>query len=459
MMKKLRKMLSLIIAAVTIVVMVVPVSAEQIVDTGGGGTASITVTNTSQGQTYTLYKLFNATQSDDGISYTVPNGKSIESTNAWFEVDNAGNVLQKTGANVATDEFKTWAEGFGTKVTSVKATGATVTFDKLAFGYYFIKSSLGAVLTVDSTNPNATVIDKNETEPIIPDGGGKKVQIGASLADTATAKIGEILDFKVIFQATNFITKKGVTTQITKFTIEDVPTALSIQAASISVTVAGSAVTPEIATVDESTGKMTIELKWANSDGSTIYASPAVVEVSYKAIVTKDAQEGTARNQATIKFNDKDLTDEIIVNTYKITLSKVNNAGNTLTGAQFRLYDAEVNGHEIPVVKNNDGTYRVAEAGETGVPIDAGTAVIKGLKGNTSYWLEETKAPAGYNRLTSRQEVVLQEKDAKVEIVNQAGTELPSTGAMGTSLLYIIGTVLALGSAVLLVSKRRMQDQ
>lgn len=120
-----------------------------------------------------------------------------------------------------------------------------------------------------------------------------------------------------------------MTTQITKFTIEDVPTALSIQASSISVTVAGSAVTPEIARVDESTGKMTIELKWANSDGSTIYASPAVVEVSYKAIVTKDAQEGTARNQATIKFNDKDLTDEIIVNTYKITLSKVNNAGKT----------------------------------------------------------------------------------------------------------------------------------
>lgn len=41
-------------------------------------------------------------------------------------------------------------------------------------------------------------------------------------------------------------------------------------------------------------------------------------------------------------------------------------------------------------------------------------------------------------------------------VVNQAGAVLPSTGGMGTTLFYIVGSVLALGAAVLLVTKKRM---
>ena len=45
-----------------------------------------------------------------------------------------------------------------------------------------------------------------------------------------------------------------------------------------------------------------------------------------------------------------------------------------------------------------------------------------------------------------------------VVVVNKAGTELPSTGGMGTTVFYVLGTVLVLGAVVLLVTKKRMSD-
>ena len=457
-MKGIKRFLSLIVAAIAIFSMVVPVEAEQIVNTGGGGGGSITITNASQGQVYKIYKLFDATQSADGIAYKLPPGKTLDPSNPWFEVDTAGNVLAKSGADISTTAFQTWAQGFGTEVASATATEAVVTFSNLAYGYYYVKSSLGAVLTVDSTNPNARVIDKNETEPEIPADGGKKIQVGGSGVDTTTAKIGETLDFTVTFSATNFITKNGTTTQITEYIIEDTPTALAINQASINVQVDGTTITPTVKTVDPNTGKMTIKLQWAQADGTTIYNSPALVVLSYSAVVTKDAQDGSASNQATIKFNGNELDDSTTITTYKLTLQKVNANDVVLTGAEFKLYDAETGGNEIPVVKNADGSYRVAEAGETGVPIQAGTAVIKGLKGNSNYWLEEIKAPAGYNVLTTRKKVTFGLADTSVKVVNQAGAELPATGSLGTTIFYGLGSVLVMISLIVLVSKRRMRE-
>ena len=45
-----------------------------------------------------------------------------------------------------------------------------------------------------------------------------------------------------------------------------------------------------------------------------------------------------------------------------------------------------------------------------------------------------------------------------VVVLNKAGTELPSTGGMGTTVFYVLGSVLVLGAGVLLVTKKRMSD-
>ena len=188
--------------------------------------------------------------------------------------------------------------------------------------------------------------------------------------------------------------------------------------------------------------------------------------------MTKDAKEGEATNTATIGYNTIDNpttqptpvdpdkpTETTKVTTHRFTLKKTNNAGETLTGAEFKLYDASSAGNEIKVVKDTDGTYRVAEANEAGVVIEAGEVVIKGLKHSTTYYLEEIKAPNGYNVLTERQAIqVTEDNAAKANVINKKGSVLPNTGAIGTTLFYLTGSILLLVALVYTISKRRMNN-
>ena len=493
----MKKFKNLFMAMLAMLAMVLPssVASAQTVDTQAGGTGTITIRNASQSQTYTVYKLFDATVTADGtgISYKVPTGKTLPADNPYFAVDSKGNVTAKEGATVSSEAFATWAMSFGTEVKSATATDNTLVFTNLTFGYYFVTSSLGAVLTVDSTKPNATVIDKNTTNPTIPDsnnGGGKKIVAadGKTTSSTTTAKIGDRVPFQFKFNATNFVTAAGVTKQIKSYTITDTPTALTINQDSVVVKVG-----TEILVKDQdytvsfdNTGKMTVVLTWIKADKSTIYNSPIEVNVTYSAVVTKDAKEGEATNTATLGYNSFDPTDptdpnhpdnpnpdtpdtpvdpnkpddnKTTVTTHRFTLKKTNEANDTLTGAEFKLYDASTGGTEIKVVKDTDGTYRVAEANEEGVVIEAGQVVIKGLKGGTTYYLEETKAPDGYNILTERQAIeVTSDNTAEANVVNKKGGLLPSTGSIGTTMFYISGAVMLIGAFIFMVSKRRMKN-
>ena len=443
----------------------------QSVDTGAGGTASITIDNAAQGQTYTIYKLFDATVDGNGaISYKVPTGKNFTG-NDFFSVDKSGNVLAKDNIDVSSDAFKTWAAGFGTEVKSAKAEDNTLVFSNLTYGYYYVKSSLGTTITVDSTNPNATIKDKNTTNPDIPNDGAKKIVVNGATTSETTAKIGDVIDYKIAFNATNYVTTSGTDSKlITKYTIVDTPSDLEINQSTVKVTVDGKEVT--VTPTYGTDGKMTIELAWVKADGkTTIYNSPAEVVVTYKATVKAGAQDGTASNSAKISYTTADGETPIPdpnpdpdpkVYTYQFTLNKTSkeDGSDTLTGAEFKLYDAASGGSEIKVVKNTDGTYRVADAGENGQVIEAGKVVIKGLKGdNTKYYLEEIKAPNGYNILTERKEVSISSTATNTSnVVNKKGAELPSTGSFGTTMFYIAGSVLLLAAFVYMISKRRMNN-
>ena len=88
-----------------------------------------------------------------------------------------------------------------------------------------------------------------------------------------------------------------------------------------------------------------------------------------------------------------------------------------------------------------------------------------------TYYLEETKAPAGYNVLKAPVKVVIDNEgkvtygndntaaDPDVKVLNQTGTELPSTGGMGTTIFYVLGSVLVVAAGVLLVTKKRMDGK
>ena len=76
---------------------------------------------------------------------------------------------------------------------------------------------------------------------------------------------------------------------------------------------------------------------------------------------------------------------------------------------------------------------------------------------NGSYYFEETEAPEGFNKLTARTDATtITDANATIRVTNQSGTELPSTGGIGTTIFYIIGAILVIGAGVVLVTRRRM---
>lgn len=140
--------------------------------------ATITIANASKGETYTIYQLFNATVTgtvDGSIAYQLMEGKSAEDTGLleYFNVDASGNVTAKESTNEAvlkSDEFKAWAASYGTPLVSdVESDGSALNFTGLPYGYYYVTTSQGTNITVDSTNPNATIYDKNSTTPKVDD--------------------------------------------------------------------------------------------------------------------------------------------------------------------------------------------------------------------------------------------------------------------------------------------------
>ena len=159
--------------------------------------------------------------------------------------------------------------------------------------------------------------------------------------------------------------------------------------------------------------------------------------------------------------------DTVVTYTYQFQLVKTDDKNTLLSGAEFELYDAAEGGNNIPVVKESEGVYRVAKEGETGVVIEAGYVTIKGLDTGV-YYLEETKAPDGYNELSARKtvEITGANNDATVtegiyqsggvQVVNKTGALLPETGGIGTTIFYVVGGLMMVAAVVFLVSKKRM---
>ena len=200
------------------------------------------------------------------------------------------------------------------------------------------------------------------------------------------------------------------------------------------------------------------------------------IVVAYSATLNENAviANQTNDNDTRLVYGDENKTEWITTKTktYEFDLVKTDkDTAKVITGATFKLYDAKTDGNEIPVVKVENGVYRVAVSGETGVVIEAGSPTIKGLDGGTTYYLEEITAPKGFNKLAARFEFTIESANKKativenvhqgggVEVANQKGALLPETGGMGTTIFYILGAILVIGVAVLLITRKRMSNE
>lgn len=230
----------------------------------------------------------------------------------------------------------------------------------------------------------------------------------------------------------------------------------------------------------------------------------------YSGVLNENAkvyEDGSEDNVAHLEYSnnpnddsDKGKTPDSKVYdwTFKMGVNKVDGENKPLTGAKFVLSKNDnlkvadlacgedgvptKTGDLIGLVKVSDGVYRVAKAGEANViyDIDAGTPVIKGLDDSTDYFLYETKAPEGYNLLKEPVKFNITAKyneggskleagypqvtvgngtpstNLSTDVVNKSGSNLPSTGGIGTTIFYTIGGLLVVGAGVLLITKKRM---
>ena len=228
------------------------------------------------------------------------------------------------------------------------------------------------------------------------------------------------------------------------------------------------------------------EITFYNDYLDTITGDTDII-VTYKAVLNEKAKIADATNDNDTKLDYGDNShsnwDTTTTKTFKFDIIKTDSSLKVLDGAEFELYDQETIGSKINLVEIKKGLYRVAtpeeveESGFSSAVIKTvnGKATVKGLDSDskTSYWLAETKAPAGYNKLSERVEVKIensnltttmtgdtwQKDDGGVHITNKTGAELPSTGGMGTAIFYIIGSVLVLAAVVLLIVRKRMSDR
>lgn len=205
--------------------------------------------------------------------------------------------------------------------------------------------------------------------------------------------------------------------------------------------------------------------------------------VTYSATLNDDAVPKTEyKNETWLKYGDNNETnhDTTTTKTFELPVLKYtmkNGAEKALAGAIFTLSKKADGTNPIELVSvSNDTTgdiYRVAKENEvtgttkttTVTTPTSGKFTIKGLDADT-YYLTETQQPAGYNKLSAPITVVIDENGNitvgannvdEVKVENNTGSILPSTGGSGTTLIYILGAVLVLGSSVVLITKKRMR--
>lgn len=499
-MKSTRKLASLLLALVMVFALAVTAFAQDV--TVKGGTGSITISNAAKGETYTIYKLFDATVNEDGTSIAY-SGEIPESLNTYFAADNgyiSATEAAKNGENMSDGlkaALKTWA-ATATATSQAKSDGSALNFKELAYGYYVVTTTQGElVISVDSTMPDVNIVDKNSSTP-------KDLRKTAGVDDVS---IGDTVTYTVHFKTSNYYGAGANAKEIVSYTIEDtLPDFLSeVKVTSIIVDHDGSDTTVGDQTdVTAQFADKKIVIDWYDEDNNKfLYNNGATVTITYTAKVTDKAViDGAGNaNKVTVTWTTKDgnqpdsgkLENEETIFTYAIALKKVNNKGKALPGAvfEFPFYvksDAD----------NTDGAYIYAGT-DPGVGLtnqittpDNGVIIVKGVK-TGRYEIKEVTAPAGYNKLTdpvtvepvktssttTHTIVYLDEngnvvdKAAKVTevkvdidsiaatavvVVNKAGTELPSTGGMGTTVFYVLGFVLVVGAGVLLVTKKRMSQ-
>ena len=452
---------------------------------GMGG--SIVIDNAIDGEMYTIYKMLDL-ESFDGDNYSY---KISSEWNEFFESDdicfcfdvnlNGGVTFigDEHSASVVAQRALVYAKSHKdiTK-KSQRAVGGIVEFKDLDLGYYLVDSSVGILCGLTTTNYEARVEEKNEKPAL-----SKYVRMDGtdSMGKYATAGIGDVVYFTSVIS--NF---KGA--ENLDFT-DEMEKGLSLNRDSLVVSLVND---NSIINLNENEHYSVTDLRNGfevlfTFDGYRILENHCMdcdISISYSAIVNENALINNA-NVATLKYGDHlvSLSDKAHVGVLSIPVFKCSVNKSPLAGAEFSLYTNELDASNdvncIRFVETGDPyVFQKSDVGQNIIKTDStGRFILSGLKSGR-YFLKEVQAPKGYNKLSDLVTIVVNpvvsstneitgqsffviygmnmgKAEVEVEVQNRSGSLLPSTGGMGTTLIYLIGGALVLGSGFVLANKKR----
>lgn len=497
-MKLIKKIAAIMFAFMMVVSMSCNVKAEDTEGVYGQNDGSITITGALQGQTYTIYEMLKLESfSGTNYSYKIADGwenffKEGAEGAAYMQKDENGYMSFRTGKDGDADrrEFAQKAlayaregHGINTQNNSPLEGKDTVEFTGLNLGYYLVGSTTGSLCGLNTTNKHVDIKEKNDVPSVdktITDGG-----VLATDHKSNSVNIGDIVTFQTMIDvkkgAQGYELHDTLSTGLKLISKINDHTNSPIMAVASGTDESGKAFNNNLTkdshytiTYDDHSFTVTILDSYLKTHETVDYH----IAISYKAILTNAAVVGGAgnANETYLKYgvSSESTPSTTTTYTFEIPVFKYTETNTALAGAKFKLYtDAQCKDENVVKVIANGKDYVVGETDDNNNVMTSGTEAfnINGLKAGT-YYLKEIEAPKGYNKLANAIKVeitndgkVKVEKNGaltdvtQVDVENKTGKVLPSTGGVGTTMIYLIGGVLVLGSGVVLATKRRVKNK
>lgn len=493
------KLIKKIAAIMFAFMMVFSLSTNAKADENSGdstATGTITIENSNAGQTYNLYRILDLesyNNADKAYSYKLSTKWTgfleYEGVDAYLKKDND----YVTWVNAKQDEettrkFVKLALKYAGEKTIVadgtvkneSETIKNITTDPLKLGYYLVSSTAGSLISIDTNNPNKNIKEKNGVPTVTK-------MVSTDHGTTYLAKKNSVYAGATVGYQTKILFKPGAKNYKLHDKMDDKLEFQAIHDARTNLS-------------NSFDINKYIELNKTPTDGCTFEVTFKDVfytdfrdkidngeltslTISYHSIFNEENGSyfnQPMKNTTHLTYGDNDTesnTDETKTYTFGVPVLKYtkneNGLRKTLADAQFNLYKNSTDDEKNKLKFTYDSTneyyrYTTGESGNDTMTSNGTKAfTITGLEAGT-YYLKETKAPNGYNRLTSPIKIEIKQKDdgtqqiifnnkevTTVGVLNEKGSLLPQTGGMGTTLIYLIGGALVLGSGIVLVNKKR----